>query len=66
MLTAELVGESATAEDVFVLPDDNSGATITPAEASAAAPSMMIDTTMANPTARWRGDRTCAFIPPPG
>jgi hypothetical protein len=35
---------------------------VAPTDASATAPNMMIDTTMANPTARLRGDRWCAFI----
>jgi hypothetical protein len=62
-LIAGLTGESVTVGDARAPPDDESGAIIAPADASAAAPSMMIDTTMANPTARLRGDKRCAFIP---
>jgi hypothetical protein len=58
-----LVDKLVTVIDELVPPDDDPGATTTPTEAAAAAPSMMIDTTMANPTARLRRDRTCAFIP---
>jgi hypothetical protein len=62
-LADELTGEIVTVGDALAPPDDNDGATTAPTEPSAAAPSMMIDTTMANPTARLRRDRTCAFIP---
>jgi len=59
----ELTGEIVTVGDALAPPDDDDGATTAPTEASAAAPSMMIDTAMANPTARPRGDQRCAFIP---
>ncbi len=62
-LPAELGSETDIVGEGFAPPDDDDGATTAPTEASVAAPSMMIDTTMANPTARLRGDRRCAFIP---
>jgi len=58
----ELADETATVGSAFALPDDDDGKATTPTEASAAALSMMIDTTMANPTARTRRDRMFAFI----
>jgi hypothetical protein len=64
-LPAEPTGDIVTVDGVLE-PPDGTGATITPTEASAAAPSMMIDTAMANPAARLRRARTCAFIPSPG
>lgn len=61
--TAEVVvGEIIAVEDALAPPEDGP-ATTTPTEASAAALSMMTDTTMANPTARSRGDQRGAFIP---
>lgn len=61
--TAEVVvGEIIAVEDALAPPEDGP-ATTTPTEASAAALSMMTDTTMANPTARSRGDQRWAFIP---
>jgi hypothetical protein len=62
-LSFGLVDKLVAVSDVLVPPGDDLGASTTPTEASAAAPSMMIDTTMANPTARLRRDRMCAFIP---
>jgi len=58
----ELAVEPIAVADACEPPDDDAGDTTSPSGPRAAAPSMMIDTTMANPTARLRGDRTCAFI----
>jgi hypothetical protein len=57
-----VVGEIIAVEDALA-PSEDGPATTTPTEASAAALSMMTDTTMANPTARSRGDQRWAFIP---
>jgi hypothetical protein len=47
----ELADDIVTVGDTLAPPDDDPGGTTTPTEASAAAPSMIIDTAMANPTA---------------
>jgi hypothetical protein len=63
---AKLDGAAVPVGGALALPGRGTDATAAPTEASAAAPNMMIDTTMANPTARLRRDRTCAFIQSPG
>ncbi|HEY1198172.1 MAG TPA: hypothetical protein VGG32_05550 [Thermoplasmata archaeon] len=65
-LTVELAGEVITVEGSFAPPEEDGEASTAPTEASAAAPSMMIDTTMTSPMARLRGDGGRAFIPPLG
>jgi hypothetical protein len=60
---ARIAGGAIVAADAPSLADDDRGATTPATKASAAALNMRIDTAMANPTARRRRDRTCAFIP---
>jgi len=55
-------GETVTVGEGVALPEGDAGVATVPAAASAAALNMMIDTTMANPTARLRGDKMRAFI----
>jgi hypothetical protein len=62
-LATEFADETITDGVALAPPDDDDGATTVPTEASATAPSMMSDTTMANPIARLRGERRYAFIP---
>jgi hypothetical protein len=65
-LTVGLDGEVIPVEDPLAPEEEDGEASITPTEASAAAPSMMIDTTMTSPMARLRGDGGRAFISPLG
>jgi hypothetical protein len=61
-LEGELADGPEPVEGGLEPPDGDGGATTAPADASAAAPNMMIDTAMANSTARLRRDSNCAFI----
>ncbi len=62
-LPGELAGEVIPVEDAFAPPEEDAEARTTPTEASAVAPSMMIDTTMTSDMARLRGDGGRAVIP---
>ena len=57
-------GETVTAGVELDAPEDAAGAIAVPMGASAAAPSMMIDTTMASHTAPLRGDMGGPFTHP--
>jgi hypothetical protein len=65
-LTVELAGKVIPVEDPFAPPEEDGEASPAPAEASMAAPTMIIDTSVTSPIVRFRGDRGRAFIPPLG